>query len=329
MIEKNESLDKLFCCPLCKGGLTEAEGHIRCNSCQKGYPKAGTAWDFRTVFLDEEHHWDAEAFDTAYSAADGGYEDGMEHALRAGIPRCAEEYRQGKKERLLKDFAKERQPSRILDLGCGCGCFSFELAKLCPKTIFYGIDISTFRVNIYKKQIAAEDAGSSMEAAAANGEKLPFPDGSFELVVLREVLEHLQAPGETLREIHRVLAPGGVLLISTPTKLMTGVWRYAAIPPTLLKRILRGESLFRKAVAPVYDEPLPKSKFEKIAKATGFVIRKWKRVIFLPHESYLQFIPNMLLRVLIKIACLIEKLPFCAFLGLHHVVFLEKDRTAR
>jgi SAM-dependent methyltransferase len=48
------------------------------------------------------------------------------------------------------------------------------------------------------------------------GEHLPFVDGSFDLVLLSEVVEHLEAPHLSIREASRVLRPGGRLLVTTP-----------------------------------------------------------------------------------------------------------------
>ena len=45
---------------------------------------------------------------------------------------------------------------------------------------------------------------------------LPFPDNSFQAVVMREVLEHIRRPGEALLEVSRVLKPGGVFIMTTP-----------------------------------------------------------------------------------------------------------------
>lgn len=323
MDKTTQDLFKLFACPKCGGTLSVKEGRIDCIGCQSTYYKKGQAWDFRTVLEDKDKHWDAEVFDRAYRETDACFEDGMLHALRSGIPRFAEEYRQSQKERLLKDFVQSKKANRLLDLGCGNGWFCYELAELSPGTRFYGIDISTFRIDMFKRHIEESGSQDRMEAASANGENLPFPDNSFDLVVMREVLEHLQEPAKTFLEIHRILIPGGYLLITTPTKLMTEFWKFMAIIPAFVKRLLKKEPLLKKTMT-VYDSPLSHAYFKKIIKDSGFEIEEWKRVIFLPHESYLQFIPQRLLRIMVKAAILIKKIPILHFLGLHYVVFLKK-----
>lgn len=318
-----KELSELFICPECHSAIRIGQKDTEC-ACGKIFPKRRLCLDFMTLQKDEEKNWDSDAFDSAYEKADTGFEDGMLHAINAGIPEFAEKYRQESKERPVKDFIASKHPERLLDLGCGCGWFCYELAKMSPGTIFYGVDISAFRINIFKEQIAKTSSEKQMECAMANGEKLPFPDASFDMAVMREVLEHLQNPKATLQETFRILKPGGYLLITTPTKLMTDVWKFTAIIPTILKRLAKKEKLLKKEEESVYDSPLKISQIKKAARSAGYEIEQWRRVIFLPHESYLQFIPKPLLKLIILLARLTGKIPFLGFLGLHHMIFLKK-----
>jgi len=64
---------------------------------------------------------------------------------------------------------------------------------------------------------AIADLGLEVERCDVETEPLPFADEAFDAVVFNELFEHLRInPIVTLREVHRVLAPGGVLLLSTP-----------------------------------------------------------------------------------------------------------------
>ncbi len=58
-----------------------------------------------------------------------------------------------------------------------------------------------------------------VDVANVNTEPLPYPDASFDLVTCTEVIEHLEHFRFALREIHRVLRPGGVCIVSTPNVL--------------------------------------------------------------------------------------------------------------
>jgi ubiquinone/menaquinone biosynthesis C-methylase UbiE len=59
----------------------------------------------------------------------------------------------------------------------------------------------------------------SVKIADLSNENLPFPDESFDLVTCTEVIEHLEHYRSTLREIYRVLKPGGTLVLTTPNIL--------------------------------------------------------------------------------------------------------------
>ena len=61
--------------------------------------------------------------------------------------------------------------------------------------------------------------GQKVDIANLNDQRLPYPDASFDVVTATEVVEHLEHYRETLREIFRVLKPGGVAILSTPNIL--------------------------------------------------------------------------------------------------------------
>jgi ubiquinone/menaquinone biosynthesis C-methylase UbiE len=61
--------------------------------------------------------------------------------------------------------------------------------------------------------------GQKVEVADLNVENLPYADASFDVVTATEVIEHLEHYRQTLREIHRVLRPGGCCILSTPNVL--------------------------------------------------------------------------------------------------------------
>jgi ubiquinone/menaquinone biosynthesis C-methylase UbiE len=102
----------------------------------------------------------------------------------------------------------------ILDVGCGTGWWLRKLveAEVAPERL-HGIDLQPERV------AAAREAVPGAEIAVGDARRLPFPDGTFAVVLQLTVLSSLgshEAIREALGEGMRVLAPGGLLLIYEP-----------------------------------------------------------------------------------------------------------------
>ena len=98
----------------------------------------------------------------------------------------------------------------VLDCGCGEGFYLLALQRLRPLGLT-GLDADAGRL-----QRAEEAHGIRARLVAGDAQRLPFEDESFDRVLTSEVLEHLPDDAAALREIHRVLKPGGVLAISVP-----------------------------------------------------------------------------------------------------------------
>ena len=108
--------------------------------------------------------------------------------------------------------------SRLLEIGCGAG--NLLLQATVPGSYPVALDLSRQALTFVRSRL--EDAQSGREAPSgfactqAIGESLPFPDNTFDCILLSEVIEHLEAPQISIREAGRVLCPGGRLLITTP-----------------------------------------------------------------------------------------------------------------
>jgi SAM-dependent methyltransferase len=110
-----------------------------------------------------------------------------------------------------------RPGDRVLDVGCGSGPF---LAHPRGELRCYGIDISANALT--KARARRPDA----RLALADGERLPFPDASFERVACLGNLEHFLEPARGARELRRVLKPGGRCVVLLPNSYYSGdIWR--------------------------------------------------------------------------------------------------------
>ncbi|HUB36262.1 MAG TPA: class I SAM-dependent methyltransferase [Solirubrobacteraceae bacterium] len=114
----------------------------------------------------------------------------------------------GRRTVLERVIAELRLPARarILDAGCGSGRNMVELARHGTVT---GIELSPASVELARERRVGEVVeGSLLE--------MPFESGSFDFGASLDVIEHLQDDVGALRELRRVIAPGGGLLITVP-----------------------------------------------------------------------------------------------------------------
>ena len=100
----------------------------------------------------------------------------------------------------------------VLDAGCGTGYGLEMLLAYGPESV-KGVDLSEEAV-----ADAGRRLGDQAELVRADVRDLPLEDGSFDVVVCFEVIEHVERQRDALDELKRVLRPGGVLLISSPNR---------------------------------------------------------------------------------------------------------------
>ena len=95
-----------------------------------------------------------------------------------------------------------------LDLGCGTG----EMLKLIfqkdADKALYGIDLSEKMLSVAKSKLPDQ-----VKLLLGDSESLPFPDNTFDVVFCNDSFHHYPAPMNVLREVHRVLKPGGTFLM--------------------------------------------------------------------------------------------------------------------
>ena len=96
--------------------------------------------------------------------------------------------------------------ARILDAGCGSGRNMIELARRGTVT---GVELSSTSVSLARSR----QAGDVIEGSLL---EMPFAAASFDLAVCLDVIEHLERDLDALRELRRVVAPEGSLLITVP-----------------------------------------------------------------------------------------------------------------
>ncbi len=111
------------------------------------------------------------------------------------------------RERALVERAFLPLEGRVLDLGCGEGATLHHLGA--PQGAV-GIDLFGAKVEFARTQMP------TCEWAQASVYELPFEDGSFDQIIIRDLIHHLDEPARAVEEVWRVLAPGGRIDILEP-----------------------------------------------------------------------------------------------------------------
>ncbi|MDI3385314.1 methyltransferase domain-containing protein [Streptomyces sp. B-S-A8] len=101
---------------------------------------------------------------------------------------------------------------RILDVGCGPGTITADLAALVPEGHVTGVDAAP-GVLEQARATAAERGLDNVEFAVADVHALGFPDDTFCVAHAHQVLQHVGDPVQALRELRRVVRPGGIVAV--------------------------------------------------------------------------------------------------------------------
>jgi len=142
-------------------------------------------------------------------------------------------------------------PGRVLDAGGGTGRVANAICAQAGEVIVADPSLGMLR----------QADRTQLELACSNSESLPFPDNSFERVIMVDALHHVIDQNHTAREMYRVLKPGGRIVIEEPDIRNFGVKMIAVAEKLLLMRshFLSPEKIadlfsFDLAIASIYAE---------------------------------------------------------------------------
>jgi SAM-dependent methyltransferase len=215
---------------------------------------------------------------------------------------------------MILDAAGERIRGRVLENGCGVGMYAAHLAPSAGCVV--GLE--------YDFERAALAGGMGVRVVNAAGEHLPFLGQSFDVILSHEVLEHVVDDALAVREMLRVLRPGGRIVLFVPNRgypfethgiYWRGRYHFGNIP--LVNYLPR---LLRDRLAPhvrVYTSTDLGQLF------AGLPVRLVQRtVLFGAYDNIIARRPRLgrLLRALLQA---MEKTPLRAF-GLSHLWVVEK-----
>lgn len=106
--------------------------------------------------------------------------------------------------------------SKILEIGCAQGLL---MVALCEKGFSRVVGVEPSAQAIKTSQKLSKALGVKLDILSGRAEKLPFADSSFDLVIASSVLEHVHDPELVIKEVGRVLKPGGAFYFSTTSVL--------------------------------------------------------------------------------------------------------------
>ena len=106
--------------------------------------------------------------------------------------------------KLIDEYA---DGASLLDIGCGEGFFLFTASK--AGFAARGVELSHSAAEYARREF-------NLDVETAQLEELQLPENGFDVITLWQVLEHVPYPLELLREVHRILKPGGLLVVETP-----------------------------------------------------------------------------------------------------------------
>lgn len=129
--------------------------------------------------------------------------------------------------------------ARLLEVGCGMGTDLLQFARGGAKVT--GVDLTPRSIEISRQHLAVY--GKSGQFAITDAEHLPFADESFDVVYSNGVLHHTPDTAGAVREIHRVLRPGGQARVMLYHRRSLGYWGQVIVRYGVLRgEFLRGRS---------------------------------------------------------------------------------------
>jgi SAM-dependent methyltransferase len=156
---------------------------------------------------------------------------------------------------------------RLLDIGCGPGTITVGLAKIVAPGEVTAIDLAESQLEL-ARQRAAQNKIQNARFISGSIYELPFADNTFDVVFCHTLFEHLKEPVLALREIRRVLKPGGITALRSPD------WGGFIVHP-FTPAIKAGMDLFQKFQIANGGDVFAGRKLKDWALTAGFPDAKW------------------------------------------------------
>jgi ubiquinone/menaquinone biosynthesis C-methylase UbiE len=103
------------------------------------------------------------------------------------------------------------RPATVLDVGCGTGVFAALVCSVFPRATIWGVDLVAAMLSRGRER--QPSAAEHFTLVQGDSERLPFPTGAFDVVTCSNSFHHYPDQARAISEMHRVLKPGGRLLL--------------------------------------------------------------------------------------------------------------------
>lgn len=110
------------------------------------------------------------------------------------------------------EMSKNFKGGKFLDIGIGDSPAGLQLIEKFPKSKFYGLDFSPKIVEYFQKN------HPEIECVVGDIHETPYGYNEFDYIIAGEVIEHTEHPDKFLKEVFRILKPGGFFSLSTPDR---------------------------------------------------------------------------------------------------------------
>jgi len=140
--------------------------------------------------------------------------------LMAGVPAAGGQFILERRARLVRPLfpppVSSPQGRHLVDFGCGNGAQTLFFAEDFDRIT--GVDVSEIFLKGFRREIVTRGLEDRIAAVATDNGPIPLPDGTADVVTSFTVLEHVRNERAALAEMHRILRPGGKLIVTVPNR---------------------------------------------------------------------------------------------------------------
>ncbi|HWJ28984.1 MAG TPA: bifunctional demethylmenaquinone methyltransferase/2-methoxy-6-polyprenyl-1,4-benzoquinol methylase UbiE [Flavisolibacter sp.] len=184
------------------------------------------------------------------------------------------------RRKAIRRFKKDR-PQRLLDVATGTADMAIMAAKMLHPKQIVGIDISEKMLEVGRKKVEKEALSTEIELFSGDGETINFADNSFDGVMVAFGVRNFEHLEKGLKEIRRVLKPGGQLVVLEFSKpVIPGIKTIynlymGVIAPQMAKWFNQNKKAYQYLNESAKAFP-DRQHFDKILKQTGYSDTVWK-----------------------------------------------------